>query len=145
MILLLGFMFPLICYGTFFYRVYMFNMQVKTACQVGAAQPDLASAKTAIANYIAKTKLVGINLSIPAGNITTVTRATKFNVPTGPSAGNQTYDVYYLQVSGDGQIDPLLPIPNFFGKSIPGMAGPLPVNMTTQVYFENQQAIVSGS
>lgn len=137
MLLLIGFAVPLIIYGTYFYRIYMFNCLVKNACQRGAAQLDLAKATTEVNNYLTNHGFVGITVSVPA-TVTVVTRTTTYNQV---GVGNQNYDNYYLQVSANSQVAPLIPLPSFFGMSIPGMSGPLPLNMTTQSYFENQQAL----
>ncbi len=139
MLLLIGFAFPLIIYGTFFYRIYMFNCLVKNSCQHGAAQIDLATATTAVNTYLTQHTLVGIVVAAPT--VTVVTRTTSY---TQVGNGTQTYDNYYLQVSANSQVAPLVPMPSFFGTVIPGLSGPLPLNMTTQSYFENQQAL-SGS
>jgi hypothetical protein len=140
-LLILGFAFPLLIMASIFYKVYMFDCIIKNGCQLGAEQTDLASATTVAQNYVTGNTPAGITCALPT--VSLVQRPVTYNSGTPPVS--KTYQAYFLQVQGTGQMDPLVRLASFFGTSVPGLTGPIQLQSTQAVYFENQQAVTAGS
>lgn len=125
--------------ASIFYKVYMFECVIKNGAQVGSQQQDFTSAQAAASTYLTTHNPGGITVYAPT--TTLVTRPITYS--SGSPATSKTYTAYFLQVQATGSMDPLVRLPNFFGMMIPGLTGPITLQATQAVYFENQTAAAS--
>jgi hypothetical protein len=134
-LLMLGFVVPLIIMASMFYKVYIFSCIVKNGTQLGATQPDMTTATSAASSYLTSNTPGGISISTPV--ITMIKKPVTYTSAAGP----QTYQSYFLQVQATGTMAPLLKMGSFFGTvGIPGLTGNISLSDTQAVYFENQTA-----
>ncbi len=139
LLLLIGIAFPCIIFSSIFYRVYMFNCMVKNSCQVGASQVDVPTGIQSVKDFLVAKSLSGVVVN-PAPTVTVLKRAITYTPSSGPKV---TYTAYFLQVVATGTVDPIVHFTSFFGLSIPGLTGPVPLSCTQATYFENQQSALS--
>lgn len=140
-LLMLGFAFPLIIMASIFYKVYMFECVVKNAAQLGATQQDFNAAQTTASTYCTSSIHAGVVVAAPTCSL--VTRNITYT--SGSPATAKTYPAYFLQVQSTGSMDPLVRLPHFFGMAIPGLTGPITLQATQAVYFENQTAAAAAA
>lgn len=138
-LLLLGVAFPIIIMASIFYKVYMFECIVKNGAQIGSEMPDLTSATTAASNYCTSHKPAGVSCATPV--VSLVQRTVTYNQNGTP----KTYPAYFIQVTGTGSVPPLVQMHDFFGLQVPGLTGPITLQATQAVYFENQTAAAAAA
>ncbi|RTL36931.1 MAG: hypothetical protein EKK48_24690 [Candidatus Melainabacteria bacterium] len=138
-LLLLGVAFPIIIMASIFYKVYMFECIVKNGAQLGSEMPDLATATTAASNYCTTHKPAGVSCATPV--VSFVQRTVTYTSSGAP----KTYPAYFLQVTDTGSVSPLVQMHDLFGLQVPGLTGPITLQATQAVYFENQTAAAAAS
>jgi|688.fasta_scaffold501930_2 hypothetical protein len=136
-LLILGFLLPMIIMASIFYKVYMFNCVIKNGAQIGSTMQDFTTATNAAKAYLASQKPAGVSFNVPT--VSLVQRTVNYT----SSSGAQTYPAYFIQVTGSGSVPPLVQMHDFFGLSVPGLTGPITLQSTQAVYFENQTAAAS--
>ncbi len=140
-LLMIGFAFPLIIMASIFYKVYMFECIIKNAAQLGATQQDFATATSTASTYCTSNTPAGIVVNAPTCSL--IQRAITYT--SGSPATSKTYQAYFLQVQSSGQMSPLVQLGTFFGMQIPGLTGPITLQATQAVYFENQTAAAAAA
>src|ERR1700733_6223870 len=117
-LLMLGFVVPLMIMASMFYKVYIFSCIIKNGTQLGATQPDLPTATSVATNYFTSNSPGGIVIGTPV--ISMITKPVTYTSASGP----KTYQSYFLQVTATGTMAPLLKMGSFFGTvGIPGLTG----------------------
>jgi hypothetical protein len=147
-LLFIGLTIPMLCYASCLYRTIFFYFAVRDSCNRAAKQSTFTLAQGTASSLFATDKAGWNDISgtesikilikpIPSGS------PTFSSSPLAPGTVNTNSNMYFIRETAVGSISPLIGTASWFGMSIPGLNGPMPLTIVVDAYVENPNGLTN--